>query len=235
MTHSPSKRARLQLRSRVRDDALLNRLLSEVRAHEKNVKDELRRADEVIADLRSDIGKEKAYASRVKKERDGARAKVDDALAELDGARRELADARASLESSEASFRRKTVELEANLADALRKKNRERVALDNVLKKKVTMILQRDVEKSLKLFLEKCDTTFRGSGVLFDAEASSSSEDEQAVAPPPAQAQTETSHLREEVLPAPSTSKAPELPIAAPSCPEPVPDSSSSTTSSESQ
>ena len=37
MAHSPSKRARLHLRSRVRDDALLNRLLSEVRAHEKKV------------------------------------------------------------------------------------------------------------------------------------------------------------------------------------------------------
>ena len=160
MTHSPSKRARLQLRSRVRDDALLNRLLSEGRAHEKNFKDELRRADEIIVDLRNDICKEKAYASRVKKERDGARAKVDDALAELDAARRELADARASLASSEASYKRKIVELEANLADALRKKNRERVAMDNVLKKKVTMNLQRETEKALKEFLEKCDTTF---------------------------------------------------------------------------
>ena len=234
MTHSPSKRARLQLRSRARDDALLNRLLSEVRAHEKNVKDELRRADEIIVDLRNDICKEKAYASRVKKERDGARAKVDDALAELDAARRDLADARASLESDEAAYKRRITDLEANLADALRKKNRERVARDNELKKKATMNVQREMEKSLKLFLEKCDTTFRGSGVLFDAEASSS-EDEQAVAPP-AQAQGGTSHIGEDVGPAPSTSKAPELPIAEPSRqPETVPDSSSSTTSSESQ
>ena len=119
------------------------------------------------------------------------------------------------------------------------KKNRERVARDNELKKKVTMNLQRETERALKELLEKCDTTFRGSGVLFDAEASSS-EDEagQSVAPPPsAQAQGDTSHLGEEVGPAPSTSKAPELPIAEPPCqPEPVPDSSgSSTTSSESQ
>ena len=35
MAHSPSKRARLQLRSRVRDDAPLNRRSVEVRAHEK--------------------------------------------------------------------------------------------------------------------------------------------------------------------------------------------------------
>ena len=161
---------------------------------------------------------------------------MDDALAELDAARRELADARASLASSEASYKRKIVELEANLADALRKKNRERVAMDNVLKKKFTMNLQRETEKALNHFLQKCDTTFRGSGVLFDAEASSS-EDEagQSVAPPPsAQAQGDTSHLGEEVGPAPSTSKAPELPIAGEA--EPAPDSSgSSTTSSESQ
>ena len=51
------------------------------------------------ADLRNDIDKEKAYASRAKMERDGGRAKVEDGLAELDAARRDLADARTSLES----------------------------------------------------------------------------------------------------------------------------------------
>ena len=99
------------------------------------------------------------------------------------------------------------------------------------------MNLQRDMEKGLKDFLETCDTTFAGSGVLFDAEASSSEDEAAAAALPSEQAQGDTSHLGEEVGPAPSTSKAPELPIAEPPCqPEPVPDSSgSSTTSSESQ
>ena len=117
------------------------------------------------------------------------------------------------------------------MADALRKKNRERVARD----KKLTMNMQREMEKALKDFLQKCDITFRGSGVLFDAEASSS-EDEAPAVPPPAHAEGPDgiSPLQADGDAAP---KAPELPIAEPSFqPEPVPDSSgSSTTSSESQ
>ena len=60
MARSPSKRARLQLRSRVRDDAPLNRLLSEARAHENEAREELRRADETIAGPRHEIDKERA-------------------------------------------------------------------------------------------------------------------------------------------------------------------------------
>ena len=71
---TPCKKPRLQLRSRARDDVLLHRLLTEVRSHEKKVKDELRRADETIAHLRTDLGQERAYSSRVKKEREQARA-----------------------------------------------------------------------------------------------------------------------------------------------------------------
>ena len=47
---SPSKKPRLHLRSRARDDVLLNRLLSEVRSHEKKVREELRRAVQYVKD-----------------------------------------------------------------------------------------------------------------------------------------------------------------------------------------
>ena len=90
------------------------------------MKDDLRRADENIADLRNDIDKEKAYSSRVKKKRDGARAKVEDFLAELDAVRRDLADARAALENAEGGYKRKVVELETSLANALRKQKTQR-------------------------------------------------------------------------------------------------------------
>ena len=89
---SPSKKPRLHLRSRARDDALLNRLLSEVTSHEKKVREELRRADETIADMRKELDQERGYTSRVKKEREQARVKLDDALADLGAARHDLAE-----------------------------------------------------------------------------------------------------------------------------------------------
>ena len=109
------------------------------------------------------------------------------------------------------------------MADALRKKNRERAAKDHELKKKATMNMQRETEQALKVFLGACDTTFRGSGVLFDAEATSSSEDEAAVAAP-APAQVAGTLLQGDE-PASSTSKERKLPIAGEA--EPVPDCTS--------
>ena len=122
MAPSPSKKPRLQLRSRARDDVLLNRLLSEVRSHEKNVRDELRRADGSIRDLKSELDQERGYSSRVKKERDAARTKLEDTLADLECARRDVGGLRAALDTAEAAARRAITELEANLADALRGK-----------------------------------------------------------------------------------------------------------------
>ena len=63
--------------------------------------------------------------------------------------------------------------MEAALSDALRRKNRERMARDAEVKKKVTMELQRATEKSIKSLLDKCDVIFKASGVQFDVEASS--------------------------------------------------------------
>ena len=63
------------------------------------------------------------------------------------------------------------------MADALRKKNKERIARDAAVKKKVTMDLQREAEKTLKALLEKCDHIFQASGMQFDVEAISSEDD----------------------------------------------------------
>ena len=206
---TPCKQPRLQLRSRARDDVLLHRLLTEVRAHEKKVKDELRRADETIAHLRTDLDQERAYSSRVKKEREQARGKLEDALAEADAARHELAEMRATLDSRETSHKRMLADLEAGLADAQRKKNRERVARDAEVKKNTAMDLQRNTEKALNTLLEKCEKIFAASGVQFDAEASSS-EDEGASTAPGRCAVALTAEDAAAPL------RTPELPIAAP-------------------
>ena len=148
------------------------------------MKDELRRADGTIADLRSGLEEERNYISRLRKERDVAKEKLEDALAAVDTARRDLAEMQASHVGAEAHYKRKISDLENAVADALRKKNRERLARNIAVKKKVTMDLQRETERSLKTLLEKCDVTFAASGVKFDAEASSS-EDEGGLPPEP--------------------------------------------------
>ena len=177
MAPSPSKKPRLQLRSRARDDVLLNRLLSEVRSHEKKVRDELKRADETIADLPSELDQERNYISRVNKKRDAARTQLEDTLADLECARRDVGGLRASLDTAETAARRTITELEAKLAEALRKKNRERYARDLEVRKKMTKDKQRGLGKSLRAMLEKCGQVSKASGVSFDAEASSSDEE----------------------------------------------------------
>ena len=234
MAHSPSKKRRLHLRSRARDDVLLNRLLGEVRSHEKKVKDELRRDDGTIADLRSALEEERNYISRLRKERDLAKEKLEDALAAVDTARRDLAEMQASHVGAESHYKRKISDLENAVADALRKKNRERLARDIAVKKKVTMDLQRETEKSLKTLLEKCDVTFAASGVKFDAEASSS-EDEGGPPPePPSPAPTRECAVSEEAAeqPAPSAPKTSEI-EATTGAPSVVAETSDSSTASE--
>ena len=136
MSHSPSKKRRLQLRNRARDDVLLHRLLAEVRAHEKKVKEELRQADGTIADLQAEVEQERNYIARLKRERVQVRVKFEDALAEADIAKRELAEAQATHAGAEAQYKRKILDLEAAVADALRKKNKEKMARDIANKKK---------------------------------------------------------------------------------------------------
>ena len=72
----------------------------------------------------------------MKKEREQARVKLDDALADLDAARRDLAEEQNARVGNETAHRRTISELEAAVADALRKKNRERIARDAAVKKK---------------------------------------------------------------------------------------------------
>ena len=226
---SPSKKPRLHLRNRARDDVLLNRLLSEVRSHEKKVREELRRADETIADMRKELDQERGYTSRVKKEREQARVKLDDALADLDAARHDLAEEQNARVGNETAHRRTISELEAAVADALRKKNRERIVRDAAVKKKVTMDLQREVEKTFKTLLEKCDHIFQASGMQFDVDASSS-EDEGL---PAAAGRCSPLRARVDEQPAPSAPKKPDIETSQPAPAAETSDTSA--TASESQ
>ena len=126
MAPSPSKKPRPQLRRRARDDVLLHRLVNEVRSHEKKVRDELRHADETLADVRTELDQERCYTSRVKKQRNQARGKLEDALADLDSTRRDLAGMKATAQGNATAYKRKIEDLQANLAEAARKKNRTR-------------------------------------------------------------------------------------------------------------
>ena len=115
------------------------------------------------------------------------------------------------------------------MADALRKKSRERIARDAAVKKKVTMDLQREVEKTFKTLLEKCDHIFQASGMQFDVDASSS-EDEGGR---PAAARRSPPRAPVDEQPAPSAPKKPDIETA-----EPAPaaeTSDTSATTSESQ
>ena len=228
---SPSKKPRLHLRSRARDDILLNRLLSEVRSHETQVTEELRRADETILDLRSELDQERGYTTRVKKEMEQARLKLDDALAGLGAARHELAEEQAAHVGSETAHKRAISDLEAAVADALRKKNRKRIARDAAVKMKVTMDLQREAEKALKALLEKCDSIFQANGFEFDAEASSS--DEEGAQPPAAADRRSPPRAPVAEQPAPSAAKRAD--VEAPETAPAVETSDSSTGASESQ
>ena len=210
---------------------MLNRLLSEVRSHEKKVREELRRADETIADMRKELDQERGYTSRVKKEREQARVKLDDALADLDAARHDLAEEQNARVGSETAHRRTISDLEAAVADALRKKNRERIARDAAVKKKVTMDLQREAEKALKALLEKCNSIFQGSGFEFDAEASSS--DEEGAQPPAAADRHSPPRAPVAEQPAPSAAK--KADVEASETVPAVETSDSSTGASESQ
>ena len=166
----------------------------------------------------------------MKKEREQARVKLDDALADLDAARRDLAEEQNARVGNETAHRRTISELEAAVADALRKKNRERIARDAAVKKKVTMDLQREVEKTFKTLLEKCDHIFQASGMQFDVEASSS--DEEGAHPPAAAGRRSPPRAPAE-QPAPSAPKKPDIETA-----EPAPaaeTSDTSATTSESQ
>ena len=70
------------------------------------MREELRRADETIADLRKELDQERGYTSRVKKERETARTKLDDALADLDAARHDLAEEQNARVGSDTAHRR---------------------------------------------------------------------------------------------------------------------------------
>ena len=165
----------------------------------------------------------------MKKEREQARVKLDDALADLDAARHDLAEEQNARVGNETAHRRTISELEAAVADALRKKNRERIVRDAAVKKKVTMDLQREVEKTFKTLLEKCDHIFQASGMQFDVDASST--EDGGGRPSAAAARHSPPRAPVDEQPAPSAPKKPDIETA-----EPAPAAEASdTTTSESQ
>ena len=93
------------------------------------------------------------------------------------------------------------------------------------------MDLQREVEKTLKALLEKCDHIFQASGMQFDVEASSS--DEEGAQPPAAADRRSPPRAPVAEQPAPSAAKKPD--VEAPETAPAVETSDSSTGASESQ
>ena len=73
----------MHLRSRGRDD-MLTQLVGEVRQHEKQLRDGLTHADKSLAVLRAEVDGERNYSSKIKRERDSARAQLADTTKELD-------------------------------------------------------------------------------------------------------------------------------------------------------
>ena len=92
------------------------------------------------------------------------------------------------------------------------------------MKKKVTMDLQREVEKTFKAVLEKCDHIFQASGMQFDVDASSS--EDEGGRPSAAAARHSPPRAPVDEQPAPSAPKKPDIETA-----EPAPAAETSDTS----
>ena len=96
------------------------------------------------------------------------------------------------------------------------------------------MCIQRDIERALKVLLEKCDYSFKASGVTFDAETSSSEEEgmpSAAIAPTAANPAEKASELPMATAPEHGAGPEPTLPVATAAT---TVSDSSSTSSSES-
>ena len=164
---SPSrKRARLQLRSRGRDD-LLTQLVGEVRRHEKQLRDGLKHADKSLAALRAEVDGERNYSSKIKRERDSARAQLADATKEL-GTYKIETD--------------KEIEcLKTKLAEAQRVKNMERSSRGAALRQQTLATAQRKMERVMRATMLEYQSVFDGSGLVFDPYVESSAEEDAEV------------------------------------------------------
>ena len=175
MGPSPSrKRARIQLRSKVRRDSssTLHELFTKARRHEDKLKDNLAKSDNIIADLRDSLGHEREYVTRVKKERDELRDKCS-----------ALNDRIEKLLSRTSSYKEEKDQEIANLkeeiADLKRIKNRERTTRDAKIVEDTTASVQRGVEKAMKKLYFDFDKIFAASRHTFDPEWSSSEDEQQ--------------------------------------------------------
>ena len=174
---SPSrKRGRLHLRSRGRDGDLLAQLVGEVRHHEKQLRADLKRADKALADQRTELASEREYSTKLKRERDSARAQLAEAAKEFDARKAE----------DEKELHR----LSAAIADAQRIKNMERSSRDAAVRQQTLATAQRKVERIMRATAEGYREAFNVSGLEFDQDVEASDEEDRQSAPPDAVADT---------------------------------------------
>ena len=174
---SPSrKRGRLHLRSRGRDGDLLAQLVGEVRHHEKQLRADLKRADKALADQRTELASERDYSTKLKRERDSARAQLAEAAKEFDARKAE----------DEKELHR----LSAAIADAQRIKNMERSNSDAAVRQQTLATAQRKVERIMRTTAAGYREVFKGSGLEFDQDVETSDEEDGQAAPPNVAAET---------------------------------------------
>ena len=163
---SPSrKRGRLHLRSRGRDD-LLAQLVGEVRHHEKQLRADLKRADKTLADQRTELASERDYSTKLKRERDSARAQLAEATNEFDAHKAE----------DEKELRR----LSAAITDAQRIKNMERSSRDAAVRQQTLATAQRKAERIMRTTAAGYREVFKGSVLGVDQDAETPDEEEGA-------------------------------------------------------
>ena len=161
------KRTRLNLRSRGRDD-VLQQLVSEIRSQEKQFRNDLKRANKELLELRAELDAEHHYVSKLKREREDIRAQFAEASKEFD-TRKGLAE-------------KEIDRLKAELADSQRIKNMERMTRDGAVRQQTLSCTQKKVEKVLRTAILEYQKIFKGSGIEFDPDVESS--DEEATATP---------------------------------------------------
>ena len=127
----------------------------------------LTHADKPLAALRAEVDGERNYSSKIKRERDNARAQLADATKELDTYKIE---------------KDKDIErLKATLAEAQRVKNMERSSRDAALRQQILATAQRKMERVMRSTMNEYQSVFDGSGLVFDPYVESSAEEDAEV------------------------------------------------------
>ena len=127
----------------------------------------LKHADKSLAVLRAEVDGERNYSSKIKRERDSARAQLADTTKELDTYKIETD---------------KEIEcLKTKLAEAQRVKNMERSNRDAALRQQALATAQRKMERAMRTTMLEYQSVFDGSGIVFDPYVESSAEEDAEV------------------------------------------------------